>query len=101
MGPNERSKLVHRMLAVEQGPNDAEASLVTEELEHPHGGLKLTIGGNHIYLRTHADSIARSAGLSPVGSGEVGRGGGTGVEGVGPGWGRGEPLGASLRGRSA
>ena len=65
--PYERRELIHRMLAVEQGPNDPEAGLVTEELEHPHGGLELTIGGNHIYLRSHADSIARNAGRLPGG----------------------------------
>jgi hypothetical protein len=58
MGPYERRQLVYRMLAVEQGPNDAKAGLVTEELEHPHGGLELVLGGTHIYLRIHADSIA-------------------------------------------
>ena len=62
MGPDERRQLIHRMLAVEQGPNDPEAGLVTEELEHPYGGLELVLGGNHIYLRIHADSIATEGG---------------------------------------
>ena len=62
MGAHQRSQLIHRMLAVEQGPNDSEAGLVTEELEHPHGGLELVLGGNHIYLRIHADSIATEGG---------------------------------------
>jgi hypothetical protein len=70
MGPYERRQLVYRMLAVEQGPNDAEAGLVTEELEHPHSGLELVLGGNHIYLRIHADSIARNQDRCPHGQRE-------------------------------
>ena len=55
MGPHQRSQLIDRVLAVEQGPDDAQTGLVTEELEHSHGGLELTVRGNHIYLRIHAD----------------------------------------------
>jgi hypothetical protein len=74
------------MLAVEQGPNDAETGLVTEELEHPHGGLELTMRGNHVYLRIHADRLPRRRGRCRTDS-------------AGAGWG---PLaGASWWGRPA
>ena len=62
MGPHERSKLIDRMLAVEESPNDAETGLVPEEFQHPHGVLELILGRNHIYLRSHAGMLSREDG---------------------------------------
>ena len=50
------------MFTVEQGPDDAESGLVTEELEHADGRLELARRGNHTYLRIHADILARNGG---------------------------------------
>ena len=67
LGPDELRQLIDRVLAVEQGPDDAQPGLVTEELEHAHGGLELVLRGNHIYLRSHADSLPREAGTAARG----------------------------------
>jgi len=58
MGPDELGQLVHRVLAVEQGPDDAQPGLVAQELEHSHGGAELVLGRNYLYLRSHAGIIA-------------------------------------------
>ena len=43
MCPDQLRQLVHRVLAVEQGPDDAQPGLVAQELQHAHGGLELVL----------------------------------------------------------
>lgn len=59
LGAHMRGELVHRVLAMEQRPEDSKPGRVREQLEGVRRDLELIVRRFPAYLRTHADSMAR------------------------------------------